>query len=213
MGKSKKQKEDTKKVKKANKTKTTKNNKKKKIWPKILLAIFILIIIGVGICAGLLVGLSTKYAITREELIINLSNSVVVDAESQQIAVLNGTENRKILPKSEMGKYTADAFVAIEDKRFEEHHGVDILRTAKAMLSFVFNKGEGSSVGGGSTITQQLVKNITNEKDASGLDGALRKVKEMIRAYQVEDILSKDQILEMIKPQDEESDEDDDEEI
>ena len=185
---------DAKKTKNANKA--TKN-KKRKIWPKILLALVILFIVGVGICAGLLVGMSTKYAITKEDLIINLSNSIVVDAEGKQIAVLNGTENRKILAKSEMGKYLPNAFIAIEDKRFEEHHGVDILRTGKAMLSFIFNKGEGSSVGGGSTITQQLVKNITNEKDASGIEGALRKVKEMIRAYQVEDILSKDQILEM----------------
>ena len=188
-------KESSKKTKKANKT--TKNNKKRRIWPKILLAFGILIIIGVGICAGLLVGMSTKYAITKEDLIINLSNSVVVDSEGQQIAVLNGTENRKIIAKSEMGKYLPDAFVAIEDKRFEDHHGVDILRTGKAMLYFLINKGEGSSVGGGSTITQQLVKNITDERDVSGLEGALRKVKEMIRAYQVENILSKDQILEM----------------
>ena len=197
MGKNKKQKEDTKKVKKVKKTKTNQNNKKRKIWPKILLAFLVLIIIGAGICAGLLVGLSTKYAITKEDLIINLSNSVVLDSKGQQIAVLNGAENRKILSKNQMGKYLPDAFVAIEDKRFEEHHGVDILRTGKAMLYFLLNKGEGSSVGGGSTITQQLVKNITNEKDARGLEGALRKVKEMIRAYQVENILSKDQILEM----------------
>lgn len=193
MGKNKKEKED--KTKKVNKK--TKNNKKKKIWPKILLAFVVLIIIGVGICAGLLVGLSTKYAITADDLIINLSNSVVLDTDNEQIAVLSGTENRKILSKNQMGSYLPDAFVAIEDKRFEDHHGVDVLRTTKAMLSFLFNKGESSSVGGGSTITQQLVKNITNEKDASGLDGAIRKVKEMIRAYQVENILSKDQILEM----------------
>jgi len=193
MGKNKKQKDNTKKVKKARKTKTRNN---KKVWPKILLALVVLIIIGAGICAGLIVGLSTKYAITEEELIINLSNSIVVDSKEQQIAILSGTENRKILSKSEMGKYLPEAFIAIEDKRFEEHHGVDILRTGKAMLSFIFNMGE-SSVGGGSTITQQLVKNITNEKDARGLEGALRKVKEMIRAYQVENILSKDQILEM----------------
>ena len=97
--------------------------------------------------------MSTKYAITKEDLIINLSNSVVVNSNGQQIAVLSGTENRKILSKSEMGKYLPLAFVAIEDKRFEDHHGVDILRTGKALLSFVFNRGESSSVGGGSTIT------------------------------------------------------------
>ena len=78
-----------------------------------------------------------------------------------------------------MGPYLPKSFVAIEDKRFEEHNGVDILRTGKAILSFAFNKGESSSVGGGSTITQQLVKNITNEKDASGVEGAIRKIKEM----------------------------------
>lgn len=177
-------------------TTKTKNNKKKKIWKKILLVLLLLIIVGAGICAGLIIGLSTKYAITKEDLIINYSNSIVVDKEEKQIAVLSAEENRKILTKSEMGEYLPKAFVAIEDKRFEEHHGVDILRTGKAVLSFAFNKGE-SSVGGGSTITQQLVKNITNEKDASGVEGAVRKIKEMIRAYQVENILSKDQILEL----------------
>ncbi len=191
-------KESSNKTKKANKTtKNNKSNKKRKIWPKILLAFVVLIIVGAGICAGLLVGLSTKYAITKEDLIINLSNSVVVDDDEKQLAVLSGTENRKILTKSEMGEYLPKAFVAIEDKRFYEHNGVDILRTGKALISFALHKGEGTSVGGGSTITQQLVKNITDEKDAKGLDGALRKVKEMIRAYQVEKILSKDQILEM----------------
>lgn len=182
------------KTKKA--TKKTKNNKKKKIWKKILLALLILMIVGAGICAGLIIGLSTKYAITKEDLIIDYSNSIVVDKDGKQLAVLSAEENRKILTKSEMGQYLPKAFIAIEDKRFEDHHGVDILRTGKAVLSFAFNKGE-SSVGGGSTITQQLVKNITNEKDASGVEGAVRKIKEMIRAYQVENILSKDQILEL----------------
>jgi len=188
-------KENSKKVKKGNKAKN--NNKKKKIWKKLLLAYVILVIVCAGIGAGLIIGLSTKYAITKEDLIINLSNSIVVDSKEQTIAVLSGTENRKILSKSEMGEYLPKAFVAIEDKRFEEHHGVDILRTGKALLSFVFNRGDSSSVGGGSTITQQLVKNITNEKEDSGVEGAVRKIKEMIRAYQVENILSKDQILEM----------------
>ncbi|MBR6505028.1 MAG: transglycosylase domain-containing protein, partial [Clostridia bacterium] len=73
--------------------------------------------------------------------------------------------------------------------------GVDITRTASATLTFLFNKG--TSGFGGSTITQQLVKNITNEKDDSGLEGATRKIKEMVKAYQVENILSKDQIIEM----------------
>ena len=174
----------------------SKNTKKRKIWKKIIIAIVVLMIVAAGICAGLIFGLMSKYAITKNDLIIDYVNSVVVDEKGNQLAILSSKENRKILTKSEMGKYLPDAFIAIEDKRFRSHHGVDISRTGAALLSFAFHKGE-SSVGGGSTITQQLVKNITNEKEDSGLKGAIRKVKEMVRAYQVENLLSKDQILEL----------------
>lgn len=183
--------------KKSPNTKKNKNAKNKKVWKRILIAIIVFLIVMAGIFAGLIVGLSTKYAITKEDLIIELSNSTVVDSDENIIAVLSGTENRKILTKSEMGEYLPKAFVAIEDKRFYTHHGVDIKRSTAAIVSFIFNRGETSSVGGGSTITQQLVKNITNEKEDSGTAGAIRKIKEMIRAYQVENILSKDQILEL----------------
>ena len=180
------------------KNKKSRSTTKKKIWKKLLITAIVLIIVMAGIFAGLIVGISTKYAVTKDDLIIELSNSIVVNEDEETIAVLSGSENRKIITKSEMGEYLPKAFVAIEDKRFELHHGVDIKRTAAALISFVFNKGEAnSSVGGGSTITQQLVKNITNEKEDSGTAGAIRKIKEMIRAYQVENILSKDQILEL----------------
>jgi len=194
MRKNVKHKEKNKKTNLSNKE--VKKNKKGKIWKRILVTFFLLILIGAGICAGLIIGLSTKYAITKEDLIIQISNSVAVDQEGKEISVLSSTENRAIITKAEMGEYLPKAFIAIEDKRFESHNGVDIKRTAAALLSFAFNRGE-SSVGGGSTITQQLVKNITNEKEDSGTAGAVRKVKEMIRAYQVEKILSKDQILEL----------------
>lgn len=87
------------------------------------------------------------------------------------------------------------AFVAIEDERFYEHHGVDIKRTAAATFTYLFNGG--SSSFGGSSITQQLIKNITNEKEDEGKAGIERKIKEMSRAYQIEKILSKDEILEL----------------
>lgn len=174
----------------------SKNNKAKKIWKKIFVVIIVLVIIGAGICAGLIFGLfGGKYAITKKDLIIDYSNSTVVDQDGKVIAVLSAAENRKILTKNEMGDYLPKAFVAIEDERFYTHHGVDIKRTGAAVLTFMFHKGESSF--GGSTITQQLVKNITNEKEDSGTAGAIRKIKEMIRANQVENILSKDQILEL----------------
>lgn len=194
-------KEDTKKFKNNKKTSNKKlnnkdNTKKKALWKKIVIAIIVLIIVLAGIGAGLILGMTGKYAITKKDLIIDYSNSTVVDSDGNVLAVLSGKENRKILSKSEMGEYLPKAFVAIEDKRFYSHNGVDISRTGHAIISFIFNKGE-SSVGGGSTLTQQLVKNITNEKDDSGIKGATRKIKEMIRARQVEKILSKDQILEL----------------
>ena len=183
-------------IKKTKSKKGSKNNKSKKIWKKILITIVVLIIILAGIGAGLIFGLmGGKYAITKEDLIINYSNSTVLDQDGETIAVLSATENRKIITKSEMGDYLPKAFVSIEDERFYKHHGVDIKRTGAAIITFIFNKGESSF--GGSTITQQLVKNITNEKEDSGTAGAVRKIKEMIRSYQVENILSKDQILEL----------------
>lgn len=94
-----------------------------------------------------------------------------------------------------MNKYLPKAFVAIEDERFYEHHGVDLKRTTAATVNYIF-KG-GSSSFGGSTITQQLVKNLTQDKDRSGIAGILRKVKEMSKAYQVEQMLTKEQILEL----------------
>lgn len=83
-----------------------------------------------------------------------------------------------------------DAFVAIEDKRFWEHDGVDWLRTARAVLNYL-KKDEDSF--GGSTITQQLVKNITGEREYS----KERKIQEIIWAQDLETKLSKNEIIEL----------------
>ena len=173
-----------------------KNSKKAKIIKRLLIVFLILMIIGAGVFAGVIFGLfGDKFAITKEDMIIKYVNSVVLDSDGDVIATLSGKENREILTKAEMGDYLPKAFVSIEDERFYKHHGVDIKRTSAAVATFLFHRGESSF--GGSTITQQLVKNITNEKEDSGTAGAVRKIKEMVRAYQVENILSKDQILEL----------------
>ncbi len=82
-----------------------------------------------------------------------------------------------------------DATVAIEDKRFYQHSGVDIKRTAGAVLMYITR---GSDVYGGSTITQQLIKNLTNKKEVS----ISRKVSEIFTALKLETKYSKDEILE-----------------
>lgn len=184
--------------------KTTKKQKKAVKHPKLrkaikifFIAMFILLVIAVGVVAGMLFGLfGGDLALTEEDLTIGFENSVLLDIDGKEIAELSGDENRKIISKSEMSPYLEKAFIAIEDKRFEEHSGVDLPRTIKATLTYIMKKGEDASFGG-STITQQVVKNITDERDNSGMAGVTRKIKEIARAYELEKKLSKDQILEL----------------
>lgn len=190
---------NNKKTKSINKHKNanSKKNSKAKIVKKIiiiLILIFILIcLIGAGIFAGIF--FSDKFAMSKEDLLISNSNTFVYDSEGNLIKELQGEENRKIITLNDMPAYLPKAFIAIEDERFYEHHGVDIKRSAAATVTYIFNRG--SSSFGGSTITQQLIKNITNEKEDEGKAGIQRKIREMSRAYQIEKIISKSQILEL----------------
>lgn len=84
--------------------------------------------------------------------------------------------------------YLIDTVVAAEDKRFWQHQGVDFARTIQATLSFL----TGGDSGGGSTITQQLIKNVTGANEVR-ID---RKVKEIFNALALEKKYSKQQILE-----------------
>ena len=90
-----------------------------------------------------------------------------------------------------MSKYIPEAYISMEDERFYNHMGVDFQRTASAMLTYVTHKGKSSY--GASTITQQLIKNITKDDERDWK----RKVREITRAINVEKKLSKSQILEL----------------
>lgn len=180
------------------------NNKEGKFssrHPKLMMAIriFILLflllcVIGAGVVAGVFFGLfGDDFEITKEELTIGAANSVIVDQNGGVIANLSGDEKRKIITLEDMADYLPKAYVAMEDERFYEHSGVDLKRTAGAILQTLL----GNSSYGGSTITQQLVKNITKDDERSGMAGIMRKVREWAKAYQVERMISKDQILEL----------------
>ena len=174
-----------------------KTKKKHKILKRVILTIFalvlLLILIGAGIIAGIF--FSDKFKLTEDDLTIKNLNGNVLDKDGNIVATLSGTENRKIVSTEDMPEYLPKAFIAIEDKRFYEHKGIDIKRTTYATIMYIINRGDSES-GGGSTITQQLIKNIKNDKADSGSKGIERKIREMARAYNVEKILSKDQILE-----------------
>ncbi len=191
--------------KKQNRNKTNNTNQKtrtkKKINPKfkmflrILLIIFLLIcVVGAGVIAAMMFGFfGDEFEITKDELIVGSSNTIVVDKDGKEIANLSSDEKRKTISLSEMSPYLPKAYIAIEDKRFYSHNGVDIKRTAGAIIGAV----TGNSSYGGSSITQQLVKNITKDKARSGVAGVVRKMKEWSKAVQVERMISKDQILEL----------------
>lgn len=175
--------------------KKNKMNPKLKMFLKILLIIFLLLcVIGAGIIAAMFFGLfGDEFEITKEELTVGASNTIVLDKDGNEIANLSSDEKRKTISISEMSEYLPKAYIAIEDKRFYTHNGVDMKRTAGAIIGVVTGKDNG----GGSTITQQLVKNITKEKARSGIAGITRKIKEWTKAVQVERMISKDQILEL----------------
>ena len=193
--------EKTKKYKVRNKKNTEeqkgKKKKRNKTLKKVLLGLVIffaiLAIIGVAVVIGIFS--SSKYKVSREQLIIKNFNSKVVDSEGNVIAVLNGDENRKWVSIEDMPEYLPKMFVALEDERFYSHNGIDIKRTVGATVGFVF--GGGSSSYGGSTITQQLIKNTFKDDEDSGIAGIQRKIREMARAYNTEKVLSKNEILEL----------------
>ena len=171
--------------------KEVKHSKLKKVIRIFFILIIILAIIAIGTIAGIVFGvIGNDLEITEENLAIKTSNSVVLDIEGNQIAQLNGDENREIISLSEMGEYLSKAFVSIEDERFYSHNGVDLPRTISATMNYLVKAGDTSY--GGSTITQQLIKNATGDKEQDWT----RKVKEIVRAYKIEKVMSKSQILE-----------------
>ena len=101
---------------------------------------------------------------------------------------LYSTENRIWVDNQNIPDYMKEAQVAIEDKRFYEHNGVDWQRT----LSAVAMLATGNDSYGGSTITQQLIKNITDDNEVS----INRKLREICKALKLEQEYTKDQILE-----------------
>ncbi|GAB7140660.1 PBP1A family penicillin-binding protein [Deferribacterales bacterium RsTz2092] len=117
-----------------------------------------------------------------------LQPSIVYDVKGRVIAEL-GVERRYPVPIKDMPLSIRQAVVAVEDSRFYEHSGIDFVGIARAMLS---NIKAGRFAEGGSTLTQQLVKNIYLSSDKK----LIRKYKEAVLAYRLDKYLTKDEILE-----------------
>jgi penicillin-binding protein 1A len=146
---------------------------------------------GVAVIGHTVGGLADRFSAPIEsvELPKIAQRSVVLAKDGSTLATLTGPENRFDVPLKRVPLIAQEAVIAIEDSKFYEHHGVDPAGLVRALL---FNLRSGGAYQGGSTITQQLIKNtlVGNERT---LD---RKIKEARLAVRLEKTMSKHQILE-----------------
>ncbi|MBR4868016.1 MAG: transglycosylase domain-containing protein, partial [Clostridia bacterium] len=108
----------------------------------------------------------------------------------QEISSLHGSENRVWTEYDDFSPYLTDAVISLEDKRFPAHRGVDWKRTVSAFVNTFVDLYGGRQ--GGSSITQQLVKNLTGDNEIS----ATRKVQEIMRSLRLEKEYTKATIIE-----------------
>lgn len=191
-------------AKKPAKSKKTKK-KSRGILKKFIAAMSVVVVIAAIIATGILVGMYSAVSneladMNVKNLALNYSSFVYYNdagGNAQELCQLHFEGERRIWADSqEISQYFKDAAVSIEDERFYKHNGVDLKRSFGAAVGWALEKiGIGSANYGGSTLTQQLIKNITNDKDKT----ATRKIKEMMRAVALEKQLGgdKDAILTM----------------
>ena len=101
--------------------------------------------------------------------------------------------DRQPIPFESIPKHVLDALVAIEDERFHQHSGIDYQSLGRVAIKTILMQDQSS--GGGSTLTQQLAKNLYPRRDRKKANIVVDKLKEMIIASRLEDIYKKDEIL------------------
>lgn len=183
-----KKKKDTKKTPKKH------NSKSVSTAGRIIIGILLVIAVVFIVCASVIFIYS--YAFVHGDPVFDLEEeassqnqtSIIYGYDSEgntkEMVRLHGEENRIWLESDEMTPYLAKAYVAIEDERFEKHHGVDWKRVISVTVKM---NGQG-----GSTLTQQLIKNLTDENSVT----FVRKFNEILSALNIERHYSKDEIME-----------------
>jgi len=128
--------------------------------------------------------------VTKLENLAAAQSTQIFDRDGNLLYTIHGEENREYVPLDQIAPYLGDATVAIEDDTFWEHGGFDIFAIAKAAAHEIFGIG---AARGGSTITQQYIKNTFLSSERS----YLRKAKELILAVRLERAYDKKKILEL----------------
>ena len=151
-----------------------------------------------GIAGGAVYAyINTARPISDEQIASMTFNKTtfIYDSKGNVIQKLTGKDNRDCEPITDAPEFLKDAIISIEDERFKSHPGIDIQGIINAGIGFMKSlfTGNSSQVRGGSTITQQVVKNITGNTKRS----LQRKVQEWYAAVQLEKKLEKWQILDM----------------
>jgi penicillin-binding protein 1A len=151
--------------------------------------VLILFLLGTAsFCYGLVTAVASEIPTLDPARYHQVKNSYIYASNGQILAILRGSENRKVVPSTEIADVMKQAIVAVEDKRFFEHHGIDLHGIFRAVWADLTDK---KVVQGGSTITQQFVKNaFTDQQRSFG-----RKLKEAALAWQLEQQWSKGRIL------------------
>lgn len=176
-----------------------KEHKGRHIFGRVVLSMFLVVVITVCLVVGSVLVYAFNFVDSTmsenlDHLTMNFTTTVYVQNERtgewEELQRLHGGENRIWISLEEMPQNLQNAFIAIEDKRFADHNGVDWKRTFSAFANLFLHFY--SSNQGGSTITQQLVKNLTGDKKTD----AMRKIREIMRARYLEIHYSKETILE-----------------
>jgi len=160
---------------------------------KLIFATILLVgVIVSGLGLGLVIGwVNSAYVITQDDLEIRTGLTTLIYAGDEVIEKLTGSDNinREQVGYESIPKYLEHAIVAIEDERFYEHNGFDIIRIGASVVSLVNSRGNISQ--GGSTLTQQVYKNITGRFEQT----FERKFQEIYNAILLERKLDKSSII------------------
>lgn len=180
-------------AKTAKKPKNPKNLTKKAyiLWGILATCVLTVLVVVTTVLVSAIVYVKGDLVVNLDEYKANQNQTSFVYAYDKsgatvELARLHGEEDRVWVDLDDMSPYLKEAFIALEDTRFMKHHGVDWIRTFGVIIK-PKNIGQG-----GSTITQQLIKNITNNKEVT----IVRKYREILMALNLEENYDKDVILE-----------------
>ncbi len=167
----------------------------KKGWKIVIVVLGIIIFIPLFFISSVQIGVFGRLP-GKKELISfrNATASVVLSHEGETIGRFF-SENRITIPFDQMPAHLINSLVATEDARFYEHSGIDSRSLVRVVFKSILFSDRSS--GGGSTITQQLAKNMYGRKDYRVFSVILNKTREVILAKRIEKVFTKDKILEL----------------